>query len=140
MSHQELDLASILHNKGYRLTAQRQMILDAVCDVGRHASPEEIYNRVQEKSSAINRATVYRVLKLLRELDLLSATVDASGRVEYEIAGGEPHLHFACRRCGANIEFSDESFVIYAQTLQHQYGFKVETDHITLTGLCTNCR
>lgn len=139
MSHQELDLAHLLHNKGYRLTTQRQMILDAVCEAGSHTSPEEIYKRVQEKSSAVNRATVYRVLKLLRHLELLSATVDANGRVEYEIAGAEHHLHFFCRSCRANIEFSDEVFVTFAETLHHRYGFEVETDHITLTGLCNSC-
>ena len=140
MSHQEIELANILHGKGYRLTTQRQMVLDAVCEAGRHASSEEIYKRVQEKSSAVNRATVYRVLKFLKELDLLSATVDANGRVEYEIARDEPHLHFFCRSCGANIEFPDEAFVTFTETLHQQYGFKVETDHITLTGLCTNCQ
>ncbi len=139
MSHHDFELANILHGKGYRLTAQRQMVLDAVCEAGSHASPEEIYKRVQEKSSAVNRTTVYRVLKFLRELDLLSATVDVNGRLEYEIAGEDPHLHFFCRSCGVNIEFSDEAFVTFAETLHHRYGFEVETDHITLTGLCTNC-
>ena len=133
------ELAAVLHNRGYRLTAQRQMVLDAVGELGRHASPEEVYLRVHEKSSAINRATVYRVLSLLREVGLLSAAVHSNGRIEYEITGQESHHHLHCRSCGADHEFSDEAFVVFTEALSQQYGFQVESDHLILAGLCADC-
>ena len=46
MSHQKIDLADLLHQKGYRMTAQRQMVLDAVCEADGHATPEEIWDLV----------------------------------------------------------------------------------------------
>jgi Fur family ferric uptake transcriptional regulator len=140
MSHQNIDLADLLHQKGYRMTAQRQMVLDAVCEADGHATPEEIWARVQEKSPAVNRATIYRTLKFLRDMDLVTATILEDGHFEYEIAGEQPHHHFVCRECEANMEFSDEVFAAFVNSLQQRYGFVVEMSHITLTGLCPDCQ
>lgn len=57
MSHNELDFDNLIHKRGFRVTPQRQLILEAVCAGGGHNTPEEIYARVQSKSSAINQAT-----------------------------------------------------------------------------------
>ena len=90
------------------MTPQRQMVLDAVCEIGEHARPEQVYELVQQKSPAVHRATVYRTLKLLCELGLVADTVTAEGHLVYEIAGERPHHHLVCRCCGADVEFSDE--------------------------------
>ena len=140
MTHQNLDLAALLHRKGYRLTPQRQMVLDAVCEVGGHATPEKVYFLVQQKSPAVNRATIYRALKFLNELDLITVTVSVDGHVEYEIAGAEPHHHLVCRDCGFDIEITGEDLSMLAESLQRKYGFLMETNHFTLMGLCSECQ
>jgi Fur family ferric uptake transcriptional regulator len=140
MSHQELDLASTLHHQGHRMTAQRQMVLDAVCEIGGHARPEQVYELVQQKSPAVHRATVYRTLKLLCELGLVTDTLTAEGYLVYEIAGGQPHHHLVCRCCGADVEFSDEAYRAFVEALQSNTGFQVEATHITLSGVCPACQ
>src|SRR5262245_13361962 len=100
MSHQNLDLGTLLHAKGYRLTAQRQLILDAVCEVGGHATPDEITERVQIHSPAINRTTVYRTLEFLCDIGLVTSTTIHGGHLAYELASGEQHHHLICRQCG----------------------------------------
>jgi len=140
MSHQELDLATTLHHQGHRMTPQRQMVLDAVCEIGEHARPEQVYELVQQKSPAVHRATVYRTLKLLCELGLVTDTLTAEGYLVYEIAGEQPHHHLVCRRCAADVEFSDEDFRAFMEALQENTGFRIETTHITLSGLCAACR
>ena len=73
-------------------------------------------------------------------MDLVTATILEDGHFEYEIAGARPHHHFVCRECGANIEFSNEAFAAFVKSLQQRYGFVVEMNHITLTGLCPDCQ
>jgi Fur family ferric uptake transcriptional regulator len=140
MSHQNLDLATLLHKNGYRMTPQRQLVLDAVCEIDGHATPDQIYEIVQEKTPAINKVTVYRVLKFLLEMGLLTATFSADGRQKYELAGLNNHHHLVCRKCGIDVEFFDQGFSALVRSLQDTYAFKVESNHITLTGLCDLCR
>lgn len=122
------------------MTPQRQMVLDAVCEIGGHARPEEVYELVHQKSPAVNRATIYRTLKLLSDLALIADTVSVDGHLVYEMAGEQTHHHLVCRTCGANVEFSDAEFRAFTEALQRSHGFLIETTHVTLSGVCAECR
>jgi Fe2+ or Zn2+ uptake regulation protein len=43
MSHQKLNYANLLRERGYRFTPQRALILDAVSEGRGHTTIEEIY-------------------------------------------------------------------------------------------------
>ena len=102
MTHNRFDYASLWHERGFRVTPQRQLILDAVCQGAGHTTLPEIYARVQQMAPAINLATVYRTLDFLNEMGLVVSGDMGDGRMVYEIAGQEPHHHLVCRRCGAS--------------------------------------
>jgi Fur family ferric uptake transcriptional regulator len=140
MSHNELDLAALLHNEGYRLTPQRQMVLDAVCEADGHATAEQIYELVHQKSEAVNRATIYRTLKFLREMGLVVSTTLPDGGVEYELAGSKPHHHLVCHACGIDYEIPDKLFFDLVQTISETYDFRVDTTHLSLYGICAECQ
>ena len=50
-----------LHQKGLRLTPQRELVLAAVRSLG-HATPEEVAEKVRQSHPGINLSTVYRNL------------------------------------------------------------------------------
>ena len=50
-----------LHQKGLRLTPQRELVLAAVRELG-HATPEEVAEKVRQTHPGINLSTVYRNL------------------------------------------------------------------------------
>ena len=56
------ELADRLRGSGYRLTAQRQLVLRAVEELG-HATPDEVLGHVRSQASAVNASTVYRTLE-----------------------------------------------------------------------------
>jgi Fur family ferric uptake transcriptional regulator len=140
MSHNKLNLAELLHEQGYRLTPQRQMVLDAVCEAHVHATAEQIYELVQQKSGAVNRATIYRTLKFLKEMGLVTTTTLPGGGLEYELAGPRPHHHLVCSQCGIDYEVSHEPFVALLKTLESTYDFQVDSTHLSLYGLCSECQ
>ena len=93
MSHTTLNLAAAVHAGGHRLTPQRQIILDTLCEMGGHVTVAELYERVHGRFPAIDRSTVYRALDFFGELGLVSA-VEVGGAAVFEIATGErgdPH-------------------------------------------------
>ena len=67
MTHQTLDYANRIRERGFRLTPQRELVLEAVCDGNGHTSFDEIKKRVETKAPAINRSTIYRTLEFLQK-------------------------------------------------------------------------
>ena len=65
------ELAGVLRARGLRLTAPRQMVLEAVYGLG-HATPDQIHAEVAKRAAGVNITTVYRTLELLEELGLVS--------------------------------------------------------------------
>lgn len=140
MTHHDLDLAAFLNKKGYRLTPQRQIILDSVCEANGHVTPDQVYESVHEKSAAINRATVYRTLKFLKQIQLITATILPDGQVEYELSRKKRHHHLICTNCGIDFQFADDLLIPLVELVRQRHDFDVDTNHITFTGLCHECR
>jgi Fe2+ or Zn2+ uptake regulation protein len=138
MSHNTLDYASRIREQGYRLTPQREIILDVLCEIGRHATVGELYDQVQKRAPAIDRATIYRAMKFFCDLQLV-VCADLDGTTVYEIAGRTPHHHLVCRNCGSIQSFSDYRFHDLLRHLKEEYRFRAVIDHLTISGLCGDC-
>lgn len=139
MSHHELGYEDHLRQHGYRLTPQREIILDAVCVAGTHTSFDEIWARVQEMSPAIDRSTVYRTLDFLTEQGIVLRADLGHGHILYEIAHTTPHHHLVCRRCGAVADLSNDVVRDFFGRIEHQHGFTSHMDHLVVHGLCKMC-
>ena len=139
MCHDQLDYASRIRASGFRMTPQRQMILDAICASGGHTTFDEILARVQARAPALNRATVYRTLDFLCDLRLVVA-LELDGQTRYEIAGATPHHHLVCRACGQVQALDDALLDSVKKAVKRRHHFKVDMDHIALLGLCEYCQ
>jgi Fur family ferric uptake transcriptional regulator len=131
-------LADVLRARGLRLTAQRQLILEAVHGLG-HATPEQVHAAVREVAAGINITTVYRTLELLEELGLVSHTHLSHGSPTFHAVGEEQHVHLVCRVCGAVDEVDPALLAPLATQLEAQRGFLVDIGHVALFGLCATC-
>ena len=138
MSH-HTGLVESVRKRGYRMTPQREMILDAIHDEG-HITADDIFQRVRAKSPAVNLATVYRTLELLKELDIVTAIDTGDGCVHYELAGGQPHHHLVCEGCGRTLELDCDVLLPLEDELCKRYGFTVNFNHLALFGTCPRCQ
>jgi len=129
-----------MRKRGFRVTPQRQLILDAICEGHGHTTFDEILARVQAKSNAVNRATVYRTLDFLTELRLVVAADVGDGRLVYEIAGETPHHHLVCLNCRHMQPLGHDAVKDLFAKIERDQGFQVETDHLALFGYCARCR
>ena len=139
MSHQKLNYAAKIRERGFRLTPQRELILEAICEAGDHTTVEEIYTRLQARAPAINLATVYRTVDFLCDIGLVVAA-EIEGQKLFEIAGETPHHHLVCHGCGQVERLDHETVADLFDKLDHERGFKVDMDHLVLCGLCQDCR
>jgi Fur family transcriptional regulator, ferric uptake regulator len=133
----EPSLAEALRARGLRMTAPRQLVLDAVRGLG-HATPEQVHGAVREVAAGVNISTVYRTLELLEEIGLVIHTHLSHGSPTYHMAG-EAHVHLVCRSCGTVDEIDPELLGPLAGRLEADRGFLVDVGHVALFGLCRRC-
>lgn len=128
-----------LRERGYRVTPQRQLVLEAVTSL-EHATPEDICGHVRQTASGVNISTVYRTLELLEELGLVTHAHLGHGAPVYHLAAEADHIHLVCRDCGSVIEVSPEEADGLAGRLDTDHGFETDLRHLTVFGRCRDCR
>ena len=127
-----------LHEKGLRLTPQRELVLSAVRSLG-HATPEEVAEKVRQTHPGINLSTVSRNLETLENVGLVQHTHLGHGGATYHAAEELTHLHLVCGTCEA---VGDAPITIAGQfvnALADDYGFKTDVSHFAIYGTCAAC-
>ena len=131
------DSIARLADTGHRLTATRRAVLDAIARSPRPFTIEELSARLPH----IGRATVFRTVKLLSELELVCRLPLEDGGVRYQRAGsGEHHHHLICGGCGAVAEFSDPALDDAIERNAAVAGFALDAHSAELYGRCASCR
>ena len=134
------NLFESLRQQGYRLTPQREMVLEAVHECQGHVSAEEIYAKVQARNPYVHISTVYRTLELLKQLHIVCEIDLGGGVVCYELAGERRHHHLICQQCGAVLEVDDKMLTSLRDTLRQEYGFEAHLEHLAIFGCCRHCQ
>jgi Fur family ferric uptake transcriptional regulator len=132
------DWKSDLRQRGYRLTPQRQLVLEAV-DTLEHATPDDILVEVRKTASGVNISTVYRTLELLEELQLVSHAHLGHGAPTYHLADRHHHIHLVCRDCTNVIEADVEVAAEFRAKLRDTFGFETDMKHFAIFGRCKDC-
>ncbi|MER7550648.1 transcriptional repressor [Streptomyces anulatus] len=132
------DWKTDLRQRGYRLTPQRQLVLEAV-DALEHATPDDILCEVRRTASGVNISTVYRTLELLEELGLVSHAHLGHGAPTYHLADRHHHIHLVCRDCADVIEADLSVVTEFTEKLRAGFGFETDMKHFAIFGRCANC-
>lgn len=129
-----------LRSDGFRITPQRELIIEAIAHSGHHINADEVFARIKGHSHSVNIATVYRTLDLLVEQGLASCIDLGEGRVIYATNQHGPHIHLVCRQCGQVIDADQEMLSSIDRQLQTEYHFLPDLQHISMVGLCAGCQ
>jgi Fur family ferric uptake transcriptional regulator len=129
-----------LRSRGYRITPQREMIVESIAHAGQHINAEEIFEQIRRRTRAVNIATVYRTLDLLVAQGLASQIDLGEGRVIYATNQHGPHIHLVCRKCGQVTDADQDLLSSLNCDLQSRYLFAADLQHISILGLCRDCQ
>jgi Fur family ferric uptake transcriptional regulator len=125
---------------GFRITPQREMIVQTLAHSDHHLTAEEIYDQVRMRTQVINIATVYRTLELLVQQGLAARVLLQDGQMVYTPETHGPHIHLVCRQCGGVTDADQALFAPLVDDLRAQHGFRVDALHVSMTGLCRACQ
>lgn len=132
-----------LKKQGIRLTRQRQVLLDLIEQSGAHLDAEHLFRLAQQHDPKINRVTVYRTLRMLKdtglvdELDLMHWEGEAH---YYETRMKQEHAHVVCLRCGKVEEFYGEPLQKLRRQIENHFGFQILVARTEVGGYCSHCR
>lgn len=132
-----------LKQRGFRLTRQRQILLDLLDKTGAHLDAESLYRLAHEKDPKLNRVTVYRTLKMLKEgglVDELDLMHHAGDQHYYETRRKQEHAHVVCLRCGKVEEFFGEPLQKLKRQVEKTFGFQILIARTEIGGYCAHCQ
>jgi Fe2+ or Zn2+ uptake regulation protein len=134
------DLMALVRQHGCRITQQRAVVLQALCELDGHASVERVHERVTCYRPDVDLSTVYRTLERLRGLRIVSQTDLGRGHAEYEIVTEQPHHHLVCLTCGRVIDLDHAYLAPAAEAIRQDFDFEPILSHSAILGLCRVCR
>jgi Fur family peroxide stress response transcriptional regulator len=121
------------------LTRQRGVVLDVVRASERHMTASEVYDAARKLSPSISYATVYNSLRYLKDAGLLSEITFGNAASRYDRETGR-HDHAICSSCGKLVDLDLPQTVELMRVAARHSRFKPESIHLTLVGLCPDCR
>ncbi len=134
-------LVATLQERGERLTLQRRLVLDVLCDTPEdHLAVGDIAQQLDQRGTVLPETTIYRILQWLKDAGVISQTDLGQRGIVYQIVGGHPHHHLVCLSCGRVIEVGDEIMEPLREAVRSSYGFEPRIDHMAIFGLCDDCR
>ena len=140
MCHQ-CNYEELLSGADLETTTNRVRVLEVVGNNRFPLSASDIY-KILERSNTINRVTVYRILDLLVEHDIVERISTGGRAFYYGMAPNDyhkPHPHFYCKSCGQMDCLSAESLVVDTEPLWKTYPGRIDKVEIRIDGICKNC-
>ena len=132
-----------LRKRGVRLTRQRRILLDLIDHSSRHLDAESLFQMAKEKDPKLNRVTVYRTLKLLKEgglVDELDLMHYGGDQHYYETRLKQEHAHVICLRCGKVEEFFGEPLQKLRRQVESLFQFQILLARTEIGGYCSHCQ
>lgn len=132
-----------LKSQGVRLTRQREILLELIDKSGRHLDAETLFELAQKQDPKLNRVTVYRTLKMLKEsglVDELDLMHMGGDQHYYETRLKQEHAHVICLRCGKVEEFFGEPLQKLRRQVEQHFGFQILLARTEIGGYCAHCQ
>jgi Fur family ferric uptake transcriptional regulator len=122
---------------GFRTGAARRQVIELLDS--EHCAVTAL--EIDQRLPSVGRATVYRTLEQLEQLDLVHR-VDVGGEVvAFERNNpGEHHHHIVCVRCGRLIPFEDGRLERAIHAVGEEAEFEIVSHDVLLRGVCPDCQ
>ena len=131
------EMRSALRAHGLRVTPQRLAVYTALRALGRHATAEDVLERVHGTVPGVSLPTVYAGLELLADLGLASR-VHAGRAIRYD-PRADPHHHFVCDTCGAVTDLDAAVDMAPALERLRSAGAEPAGAEVLVRGRCAAC-
>jgi Fur family ferric uptake transcriptional regulator len=125
---------------GYRVTGPRRAVANLISDHDGYFTAADLEVIVHERRLGISRATLFRALELLTELQLLERVDLPNGDHAYVKCAPDHHHHVICSRCGRTTDVEDRGLADAVAEISRRSGYRIDSHRLELFGLCRHCQ
>jgi Fur family ferric uptake transcriptional regulator len=126
-------------NAVFRLTRQRQAILEELRRINSHLTADEVYKRVKRYLPRVSLGTVYRNLEMLSRQGLIRK-IELAGHQKMFDGDLSKHYHLRCMNCQGVVDVPVNKILIDFRLLDEEGVLKITGYHLELQGLCRQCQ
>lgn len=126
-------------NQKYRMTNQRQVILEEIQKVSTHPTADEVYEMVRRRLPRISLGTVYRNLEILSTSGLIQKIGPPSSQMRFD-GNTDKHYHIRCVSCGRVEDIQVESLDNAEKAIRGQSDYSILGHTLEFMGLCPDCK
>jgi Fur family ferric uptake transcriptional regulator len=125
-----------LEMRGHRITGSRRRVLDAVLAQPAHFTVDDVIHSTRK----VGRATVFRTMKILLDLNIVCRVILDDGAMHYRVSTRGHHHHLVCTNCGRVEDFSQCDVQSLTRDLASATGYEIERHWLEVYGRCQACR
>jgi len=125
-----------LEMRGHRVTASRRRVVDAVMAQASHFTVDDVLREAPK----VGRATVFRTMKLLTDLNVVCRVLMDDGTLHYRVSARGHHHHLVCRDCGRVEDFATCDVTSLVNELAKNTQYEIEGHWLEVYGRCRSCR
>ena len=123
----------------HKLTPQREAVYQVIREREDHPTASDIFEAARRRLPGISYATVYNSLRYLKEAGLVLEINFGDSASRYDRETGR-HDHAICQCCGKLVDFHLPEAAQLMQAAARKSKFKAQSVHLTLRGICPDCR
>lgn len=128
----------ILKDKGVKPTSNRILVLKELSLTTHPVSLADL----EERLSTMDKVSIFRVLELFAEKDVVHVIEDGSRSTKYELCHNDDahsvedqHVHFYCTACKETVCFED----VKVPKIDMPEGYVPHSVNFVIKGLCSKC-
>ena len=126
-------------NQKYRMTNQRQVILEEIQKVNTHPTADEVYEIVRRRLPRISLGTVYRNLEILSARGLIQKIGPLSSQMLFD-GITKNHYHLRCIYCGSVEDAPIDPLENLEKALWEKSDYSIIDHKLEFIGICPKCR
>lgn len=133
----------ILKESDYKITKQRQMILELLAKTDKALSPYEMRDMLKKHRINADVVTIYRILETFEKLFIAHKVLALNGYIRCntkEIGKNFCHHYLLCKNCHKVDEVEGEDLSKLEKKIEKEKKFHIDSHYLEFTGLCKDCQ
>ena len=127
-----------LRKRGYKATPQRIAVCRVALSSRGHLSAQQVYAEVKEIHPTLSLATVYKTLRILRDLGLVQELNFPKGQARFD-SYMKPHINLVCTKCGSISDLDNHIIDEIIKKVASAARFKPYGQRVDVYGICQKC-
>lgn len=128
----------MLKDRKFRITRQRQLILEEIKKTDSHPTADQLYQRVRRRLPRISLGTIYRNLEILSEKGLIQKLELGGTQRRYD-SEARNHYHIRCIYCDEVKDMPIKPLTDFDKIFSNISDYQILGHRLEFLGICPRC-